>query len=281
MRSGRFRGRSRVRAGMPTLCTKISSSIASLREVWALVWGQAGAFVKARLVAALVLITAASVCTALGPIALKRIVDSFSAREPVSRRGVAVLIALYVGSRWLARTIGEIRGFVYARAERRMSRTLSEKVFDHVLALPFRFHLERQTGAVTQSLTQGLQGYQSVMHTLVFSVLPVATELGTILIVLSRLGRPRFLWLFAAALVGYAIAFGYAARRTMRAARSASAAQVAATARMTDALMNTEIVKYFAAETVVREGVVGALTRTEAEWMRFYRQFAQNGLLVA
>lgn len=266
---------------MPTLGVKVSSGIGTLREVCALVWGHTGVFVNARLLVALILITAASAFTALGPIALKRIVDRFSAQGTVSRAGLALLIGLYVGSRWLARTIGEIRGFVYARAERRVSRTLGEKVFNHVLSLPFRFHLERQTGAVTQSLTQGLQGYQSVMHTLVFSVLPVATELGTILIVLSHLGKPRFLTLFAGALVCYAITFSYAARRTMRAARSASAAQVAATARMTDALMNTEIIKYFSAETVVKDGVVGALVRTEDEWVRFYRQFAQNGFLVA
>jgi len=98
----------------------IRSSIGTLREVWALVWGHAGAFVKARLVAALLLITAASVCTTLGPIALKRIVDSLSAPKAVSPAHMAVLISLYASSRWLARATGEIRGLVYARAEPRM-----------------------------------------------------------------------------------------------------------------------------------------------------------------
>ena len=69
---------------MATLRAKISTSVGSLREVCALVWGQADAFVKARLIAALLLITAASVCTALGPIAPKRIVDSFSLPKAVS-----------------------------------------------------------------------------------------------------------------------------------------------------------------------------------------------------
>lgn len=266
---------------MSTVRDSASSGIRSLREVSALVWGQAGAFVKVRVIAALFLITAASVCTTLGPIALKRIVDSLSPPRVVAPAHMAVLIALYAGSRWLARAMGEIRGFVYARAERRMLRTLSEKVFDHVLALPFSYHIRRQTGAITQSLTQGLQGYQLVMHTLVFSLLPVAAELGTILVVLSRLGRPRFFLLFAAVVVCYTIAFGYAARRTMRAARAASKAQIAAIARMTDSLMNAEVVKYFGAESSVREGVDGDLTRAEDEGVRYARQYAGNGFLVA
>ena len=69
---------------MPPLRAKVSSGVGSLREVWALVWGQAGAFVKARFIAALLLITAASVCMTLGPIALKRMVDSFSLPKAVS-----------------------------------------------------------------------------------------------------------------------------------------------------------------------------------------------------
>jgi ATP-binding cassette subfamily B protein len=191
------------------------------------------------------------------------------------------LIGLYVLSQWLARSVGEIRGLVYARAERRMSRTLSERLFAHILRLPLRFHLDRQTGAVTQSLTNGLQGYQLVLHTLVFSVLPVVTELATVVVVLVKLGQPVFLMLFTGAIVCYAVVFTYAARSTMKAARSASAAQVDANGAMTDSILNYETVKYFTAETVVQQRVGGALIRMEEEWVRFYRQFAVNGLCVA
>jgi ABC-type transport system involved in Fe-S cluster assembly fused permease/ATPase subunit len=39
-----------------------------------------------------------------------------------------------------------------------MARTLSERVFAQLIQLPLRFHIDRQTGAVTQALTNGLQG---------------------------------------------------------------------------------------------------------------------------
>ncbi len=139
---------------------------------------------------------------------------------------IGLLVCLYVTSQWLSRSVGEIRGLIYARAERRMSRTLSERLFAHILRLPLRFHLNRQTGALTQSLTNGLQGYQTVLHTLVFSILPVAAELGTVVAVLAKLGQPTFLKMFCGAIVCYVIVFSYAARRTKKAARSASAAQV-------------------------------------------------------
>lgn len=266
-----------MKAGTPAY----NNRLGNFREVITLVWNEADRFVKVRLGGALVLIMIASALTAMGPVALKLIVDRFSGEVSALYVPVALLIGSYVLSQWLARSAGEIRGFIYARAERRMVRTLSERLFAHLVRLPLRFHLNRQTGAVTQALTNGLQGYQLVVHTMVFSVLPIATEFATIVVVLSRLGQQTFLWLFCGALVCYGSAFFFAAQRTLKAGKSASAAQVDANASMTDSILNYETVKYFVAETVVEQRVAGALIRTEGEWVRFYRQYAANGLLVA
>jgi ABC-type transport system involved in Fe-S cluster assembly fused permease/ATPase subunit len=264
---------------MPT--PKFHGRFGTLREIIALVWTEADGFVKSRLALALVLITAASALTALGPVALKLVVDEFTGQTRGRLIPVVLLIGWYVLSQWLSRSVGEIRGLIYARAERRMSRKLSERLFAHVLRLPLRFHLDRQTGAITQALTNGVQGYQLVLHTLIFSVLPIATEVATVTLILTKLDQPVFLWLFSAAIVCYAVVFGYAARRTVKAARSASAAQVEANGSITDGILNYETVKYFAAEMLVERRVGNALVRTEEEWVRFYRQFAVNGLVVA
>jgi ATP-binding cassette subfamily B protein len=260
---------------------KFREGMASLREVIALIWTDATGFVRLRLVVALLLIMAASAMTALGPVALKLVVDGFTGQGSGVGISAVTLIGLYVLSQWLARTVGEIRGLVYARAERRMSRMLSERLFAHVMRLPLRFHLERQTGAISQALDNGLSGYQMVLHTLVFTILPVATELGTIVIVLSRLDHPAFLGLFSGAMVAYAVVFWYAAYTIVAAARAASASQVNATAVMTDSILNYETVKYFTAESVVQERVSRALTQTEDGWVGFYRRYAYNGLGVA
>jgi ATP-binding cassette subfamily B protein len=50
---------------------------------------------------------------------------------------------------------------------------------------------------------------------------------------------------------------------------------------MTDSILNYETVKYFAGEVLAERRVGGALVRTEQEWVRFYSQFAVNGVLVA
>ena len=257
----------------------------SVAQMLRLVWTEADPFMKARLAMAVLLVSAASVSTALGPLTLKWVVDSFTGRIPNHALTFAMstwaLVGLYVLTQWLARSIGEVRALIYARAERRMMRTLSERLFAHVLALPLRFHLNRQTGAICQSLENGTQGYQIILHQIVFTFLPVGAELATTAVVLTRLSHLVFLALFCGAFLCYAGIFMYAARTTSEAAKRASAARIEANATMTDSLLNYETVKYFAAEPIVIERVSQALKQTESEWGSFYYRYALNGITVA
>lgn len=253
----------------------------TLREVFSLVWTDASRVVRVRLSIVLLLVTTTSVLTAMGPVAVKLAVDEFSGQTKGSSTSLTVIIVLYVLSQWLARTLCEVRVLVHARAERRMFRSLSERLFSHLMRLPLRFHLNRQSGAVIQSLENGLQGYQMILHHLVFTLLPVVVELVTIVAVLSHVARPAFLFLFACALIFYGAAFAYAATAVSGSAERAAAARVNANAAMVDGLLNYETVKYFTAESVLQEKVHRMLLRTEVSWVTFYRRYTLNGLGVA
>lgn len=235
---------------------------------------------RRKLAGILALVVAAALLTALGPVALKLMVDGFT--DPPRHGGVSplLLVAPYVISQWLARAAGEVRGLIYGRVERRMFRSLSERLFAHLMHLPLRFHLDRETGAVSETLTNGLEGFQMILHHLVFTVLPVTAELGTVIVVLWRLAPPLFLALFCGALIFYAGAFAYSAVTLSETARTASAARVEAGAAITDGLLNYETVKYYTAESLVQERVARALARSETEWVAFYRRYACNGFVV-
>jgi ABC-type multidrug transport system fused ATPase/permease subunit len=257
------------------------SALMSLRALCAVIWSDTNAFVKIRIGIVLILVVAAAILTALGPLALKQLVDSFSQPAVLAGVGTYLLVALYVLSQWLSRSAGELRGFVYARVERRVFRALSERVFDHLMRLPMRFHFSRRSGALHQALDNGLQGYQLVMHHLVFTVLPVIAELVTTIVVLSRLDLPVFITLFFGALVCYAVAFRYGAAAVVKPAAAASSAAINATGLIVDNLMNVETIKQLAAEDVVRKKVVDALVQSETEWVSFYKRYAYNGVTIA
>jgi ATP-binding cassette subfamily B protein len=253
----------------------------SVKAAFSLIWLHTDRFVKLRLLMAVFCLVTASVFTALGPVALKYVVDAVAGDSSGMDLSVTVLVILYVLTQWLARGTGELRALLYAYAERRLFRTLSENLFAHVMRLPLRFHLGRQTGAIGQTLQNGLQGYELILHHLVFTFLPVVAELATIVIVLVRLDQPIFFASYAGAALCYAIVFGLTVSKVMRTANAASATSIDASATMTDSILNYETVKYFTAERVVQEKVSRALVKTEREWVSFYRLYSISGLAVA
>ena len=162
-----------------------------------------------------------------------------------------------------------------------MFRTLSERLFGHVMRLPLRYHLERQTGAISQTLVNGLEGYQMIVHHLVFTFLPLLVELGTTSVILLGLKQPIYFVLFSGAVACYTVAFTIAAIRVAAAATQASTAHIDAAASMTDGVIALETVKFYAAEEIILQRVSQALIRTETEWIAFYRRYAMNGLVVS
>jgi ATP-binding cassette subfamily B protein len=237
-------------------------------------------YVRRRLAEVLGLVLLGAAMNALAPLALKGVVDGLTGQQPIVVP-LGFMIGLYAASQWLGRSSAELRALRYAQAERRILRTLSERVFAHVLRLPLRFHLERQTGAVSQAIDNGLEGVRLILHHLVFTVLPVCAELAIVAMVLARLGQPVFLVLFCGAAVCYGALFGRSAGRIGESARVASAARVAAGALITDGLLNCETVKSFGAEELIAGKAGGALERNEHAWLAFHRRYCANGLAVA
>lgn len=259
----------------------MQTGLPRLREILVLLEREATPFVRWRLAWVLLLVAVSAMLTALSPLALKLLVDGFTGHGHGEAVSPILLVALYALSQWLARVAGEVRGLLYRRIQWRMFRTLSERLFAHLMHLPLRFHLNRHTGAVSETLTNGLDGLQLLLNQLVVTVLPVMGELAIVLLVLARMAPPPFLALFCGALVLYASAFTHSAAAVMQSARRASAARVDAGAAITDSLLNYETVKYFTAESIVQERVGKALVRSETESITFSRLFARSGLLAA
>ena len=170
---------------------------------------------------------------------------------------------------------------LYGRADQRVQIRLSNKLFQHVMSLPLRFHLDRKTGALHQTLANGLMGYRVVQHHLVNSILPVLIELATMGTILVVLGHTAFLLIIGVSVLSYAVAFWVGATLVRTPARDASTAQIDAGAVFTDSILNYETVKSSNAEPQVRERYMAALRITEKRWAELFTRKMQNGIVVA
>ena len=107
--------------------------VSRIREILLLLARETTPFVRRRLAWVLLLVVASSILTALGPVAIKLLVDGFTLHGHGYVVSPILLVALYAVSQWLARIAGEARGFLYRRIQWRMFRTLSERLFAHLM----------------------------------------------------------------------------------------------------------------------------------------------------
>lgn len=255
--------------------------LVGIREFLRLFVSISTSYVRWRLAFSLSVAVALSLFASTGPLLLKWIVDALS---KVPERGTGLLLSFagaYVFVQWSGRALAAAQGYIQAQADRRLYRALSDQLFDHVIRLPLRYHLGRRTGAVSEILSNGLLGFQMVQQTLLMSIVPILIQLAMVSIVLITLHQEQILLLFLLAVVAYGAVFSQSASRTRKSARDVAAAQIDARALMTDSILNYETVKYFAAESIIRERLDKALMQSERDWLKFHFSRSWSSVLVA
>ncbi|MEJ1962122.1 MAG: ABC transporter ATP-binding protein [Gammaproteobacteria bacterium] len=261
--------------------TNLRELLSAVWQVGLLIRAHAEPWVKARLLLVFVLVATGAVVMSLSPLLLKELVDALTQEKSSGFDSALLFLALYAVSQLLLRALAEWKQVVYAQAERRISRTLSREIFAHILGLPFRFHLQRQTGAILQSVNQGISGSVIVLQSVISCLVPVAFQVVTVVIVLISLHQTAIIPLLVSAVACYALVFEKGASQTGERSRDASHASIDSNAVLTDAILNCETVKCFTAEAAITNRYDMSLARVETAYVRLFRASAANSVWVA
>ena len=229
------------------------SGAQTLRESVQLFFNVADTFAKRRLLLALATVVSGALLAALAPIALKLVVDALSNRSAPTYVLFTplALVLLYVAGQYLFRCSNELRIMLHGHAEQRIRGRVSRRVFEHLVRMPLRFHLERRAGALGETVEQGLRGYQLLLQHLVFTLVPVTIEFAAVAVVLVHFGQAKYLIVLALASIAYVAAFHHWAVKIYGPSKDVSTAHIDSHGVLTDSLVNQETIKYFDAEPVV------------------------------
>ena len=264
-----------------TILKKNISPPKTLKAILGIAWAQADGFIKSRLVLTLVLVFCGSILAAISPIALKLLIDGLTGGDIHNAvYSPAFLILIYLFSLWIYRSLSEFRKKIFSAADQRLNRNLSRQLFKHVMQLPMMFHLNRETGALSQTLINGLAGYSIILQHIIFSFLPTIVEILMIGIILSSLYPAKFLIILCISIICYIGAFAVGVARITTPSRQVAKAQTEAYASLTDSILNTETIKYFNGESHVHDRFDKILSVTERKWACFYSHQMINGLWV-
>lgn len=240
----------------------------------------ADSYVRRCLVFAFLIMATSAVLSALTPIALKFLIDSLQ-KPGGAHHWAPMLLAAYVASEFLQRILSALQPRFHGRGEQRLRRSLSRRMFEHILSLPLRFHLDRSTGAIGEILTQGINGYEILLRHILNTLLPVVVECTSVALILVQFGHAKYLGILLGAAFAYAIAFGGAAASVAQPAKAISSAQVRAHAALTDALLNCEAVKCFDGVKPLTRRFDHMLGAIEVAWDRYFGKTTSNGVYVA
>lgn len=203
---------------------------------------------RGRALLAIACLVLAKVANVGVPLVLREIVDALE-RSPAQVLVLPLsLLVAYGALKLSASLFNELRDVVFARVRYRAMRRLSTRVLDHLHQLALRYHLTRQSGAISRDLERGTRSVSTILNYLVFSVLPVLVEFALVAaILLSQYALGFTLLVFGTVVVYFVFTFAITEWR-MDYRHRMNRLDSEANNQAFDSLINYETVKYFGNE---------------------------------
>ncbi len=223
------------------------AGLGTLLRFLPLLWPKGEGELKARVIAALLLVLAGKSISLAMPFAYKAVVDGMSA-ERQAAGAVLMLVVAYAGARFGGVLADNLRNAVFEKVGQQAGRRLAARVFRHVHNLSLRFHLERRTGSLTKIVERGTKSIDMMLYFLLFNIAPTLIELTAICVI--------FYFKFGAGLVAATLAMvvvyiaftRWITDWRAKVQREMNEVDNRAIGRAVDSLLNYETVKYFGAE---------------------------------
>jgi ABC-type transport system involved in Fe-S cluster assembly fused permease/ATPase subunit len=243
--------------------------VGTIRTLLPYLWPTGETGLRLRVVGALACLVIAKVATVWVPILYKRAVDAL-APEGVGAV-VAVPVALIVGYgivRITSALFAELRDALFAKVGQRAIRRVALRTFDHLHRLSLRFHLDRRTGGVARAIERGSSGIEFLLSFMLFNILPTLLEIALVCGILWGLYSASYAAVtFFTIAVYIAFTIGVTEWRT-KFVRVMNESDTEASARVVDALLNYETVKYFGNESYEAQRFDDALQQYERAAVR-------------
>ena len=179
------------------------------------------------------------------PVVLKYIVDGLDGAPGQTVVLPVMLLLAYGMLRFINSGFNELRDAVFARVRFHAMNRLAVTVLTHLHNLSLRYHLERNTGAISRDLERGMQSISSILNYLVFNIVPTAAEFLLVALILLSQYDTMFAGIIFFNVIFY---IGFTLMVTewrMHYRHEMNALDSDANGRAMDSLMNYETVKYF------------------------------------
>lgn len=180
------------------------------------------------------------------PLFFRKIVNSLSACTPKDPIYFISMLLVGYGILWtVSQIITQLRAIVLYRSLEHSMRLLAIKVFNHLLSLSLRFHLDRKTGAITTAIERAEDGLEHIFWGIFLYVINTLIEIVIVITLLTFLFGWIYSTILALVMIVYLLFTSMVLAKSVEVQQRYNEKREAAGARLVDTLLNVETVKYF------------------------------------
>ncbi len=224
----------------------------TIKKVVPYLWPPGQAWVKRRVVVAMILLVLAKVVAVTTPFFFKTAVDALAGDAPEGAQlllfGAVGLTVAYGFARLMNIGLQQLRDVIFARVGQRALRSLAFETFTHIHALSLRYHITRKTGGLSRIVERGVKGVEFLLRFMLFSIGPLILELAMIGVILALVFDIWYLVVVLVTIVLYTWFTFKVTEWRVQIRREMNERDTEANQKAIDSLLNFETVKYFGAE---------------------------------
>jgi ATP-binding cassette subfamily B protein len=215
-----------------------------LMRLWPFLWVREWKM-RMRVVASLFFSAIMIILNVSLPLFFRKIVNALSLCTPQPIKLISVILIAY-GALWLiSQIILQVRAIVLYRSLERSMRLLALKIFDHLLKLSLRFHLDRKTGAITTAIERAEDGLDHIFWGIFLFLINTLIEMVIVIVLLFYLYGFLYAGALLLVMIGYLAFTMLALRKSVEVQEDYNDKRQEAGARLVDSLLNIETVKNF------------------------------------
>jgi len=241
------------------------SDVHVIRSLLEYIWPRDKPDLRIRVAVSLALLVGAKILNVQVPVVFKVVIDRLNAALQGAPEQIVVvpvgLLLLYGTVRTSSALFSELRNAVFAKVAQSTIREVAVRVFAHLHSLDLRFHLNRQTGALSRTIERGTRGINFLCSSVVFNVVPTAFEIALVCSILAANYGSSYALVTFTTIAAYTAFTIVVTQWRTQFRRTMNQTENEASGKAIDSLINYETVKYFGNEQheVQRYDVVQAV----------------------
>ncbi len=221
----------------------------TIRKVAPYLWPEGQAWVKYRVVLAMLALIAAKLVAVSTPLLYRSAVDALVGEGvPPLALGVIGVTVAYGMARLMSNGFQQLRDAIFARVAQRALRQLALQTFEHIHRLSMRYHITRKTGGLSRIIERGVKGVEFLLRFMLFSIGPLILELLLIAGILAWMFDLWYLVIVTGTIAAYVWFTFKVTEWRVQLRREMNDQDTDANQKAIDSLLNFETVKYFGAE---------------------------------